>query len=500
MMNWYRDFKRIAMPLDPDAWKNDSNPNRFMSDQDKVWSPYGGMIPQKQDPDKLEERYKGVHFTFSPEIAAIYANSKANENDPPVIIELDSSGMQMELDADASQDYAMDTYIDKKKSEWGQLLEAFDAQEIDADEFESRVIDDLWGDVDNYTVEEDVHDVASDIVTQYTRNIPPSIVKEDLEMLNANQIVQKIRNTLDSDIPKEWYIHAVNQFRVFDVFDDDKVKAIYRVPWINFGDIYQGGLYDISDEDLEEKGWTKRDDGSVVDDQGRIILDYEDMDYDHWISREILYENPNSGQGESVWHGTSFSRAQKAFPQLFGVKMVATGDQWYKTAQDSISIEQIATRVRKSILRDDDESLKSLCLPVSRHLAQILINNGYREANVVQGTFTVDEPDSTVTEEWNIDDFVPAEYWTEEYRSADGSWSEEALEAGEEMMENATYTPLHYWVQLNNIVVDITADQFNDELETPVPEVMVGDINSLDRYTIIMEDFTSPRIMYDWAV
>ena len=148
---------------------------------------------------------------------------------------------------------------------------------------------------------------------------------------------------------------------------------------------------------------------------------------------------------------------------------------WYKTSMESLSVEQLATQVRNSLSHDDDDSLTALCLPVSRHLAQVLITNGYSAAAVIQGTFTVDTPDPEATSDWDVADFG------DDY----------------EMMEEATYTPLHYWVQLNNTVVDITADQFNDELEDPVPEVTIGDINALERYTVITEDFVESKIMYE---
>jgi hypothetical protein len=165
---------------------------------------------------------------------------------------------------------------------------------------------------------------------------------------------------------------------------------------------------------------------------------------------------------------------------------------WYKIAQEPPSVEQIATQVRNSLLRDDDDSLKALCLPVSRHLAQILINNGYNAASVTQGTFTVDTPDIDAWSEMDAKDFLPAEPMETE---------EEEMQYAEQAMEAATYTPLHYWVQLNNMIIDITADQFNDELEDPVPEVIIGDISALgDRYTVTTENWAEPKIMYKWTV
>ena len=148
---------------------------------------------------------------------------------------------------------------------------------------------------------------------------------------------------------------------------------------------------------------------------------------------------------------------------------------WYKLSQNAQAISQIAAGVRQSILNTkDDDTLQELCLPVSRHLAKVFIDNGYAAANVVQGTFTIDHPDPLATEGWDIADFG----------------------YDEEMMKQASFTPLHYWVQINNIVIDITADQFNDELDGTFPDVIVGEIGSLGRYTVITEDFIEPKTMY----
>lgn len=149
---------------------------------------------------------------------------------------------------------------------------------------------------------------------------------------------------------------------------------------------------------------------------------------------------------------------------------------WYKISQENNSVEDIAKRVRSLLVGNnvDDDVLRDKCLPVSRHLARVLIDNGYNAANVVQGVFKVDNPSPSNFEEWGGEDFQ--DMYTEDDK----------------------YNHLHYWVQLNHIVVDITADQFNDELnpENKVDPVTIGEISSLKRYKAIMEDFIEPRIMY----
>lgn len=162
---------------------------------------------------------------------------------------------------------------------------------------------------------------------------------------------------------------------------------------------------------------------------------------------------------------------------------------WYRLAQDTKRIYQIAFKVRQAILNTtDDDILKAQCLPASRQLAHILIQNGFAAAHVVRGTFTVDNPDMDAYSEWDWKDFLPSEPMDSE---------DEEREYAERAMEEATHYPLHYWVQISDIVVDITGDQFNDELDGGgFPPVFVGQLSSEPRYTVHQEDYIQPRIMY----
>jgi len=138
---------------------------------------------------------------------------------------------------------------------------------------------------------------------------------------------------------------------------------------------------------------------------------------------------------------------------------------WYKTSGRK-TIPQIAQYVRSNLIKCyDDECLRSLCLPVSRQLKTELVKNGY-DAIVVQGVFRVDNPDPTASDDWDPSDFE-----------------------NEEEMESAKYTPLHYWVEVNNMIVDLTANQFNDELSEPVSPIEIGSYADLERYTPIHRDW-----------
>lgn len=136
------------------------------------------------------------------------------------------------------------------------------------------------------------------------------------------------------------------------------------------------------------------------------------------------------------------------------------------------SIQTIATEVRANQVKcygGDEDCLKATCLPSSRALKAELIKNGY-EAMVVQGTFYVENPDPSATEGWDINDFKD-----------------------EEEMEDATHNPLHYWVEIigkENTIVDITADQFNNEIEgETMGPITIGSHSSLGRYTVIHKDW-----------
>lgn len=159
------------------------------------------------------------------------------------------------------------------------------------------------------------------------------------------------------------------------------------------------------------------------------------------------------------------NRIQRAFPKAKKF-IVAANNKQYKISQNLQSLTQIATQFRKQMIKCyDDECLRSLCLPVSRKLKEYLISKGY-DAIVVQGVFTVDNPDPEATQEWDINDFE-----------------------SQEEMEDATYHPLHYWVEIRDLIIDITADQFNDELDEPVPPINIGTYQELERYKAIHKDW-----------
>jgi len=139
---------------------------------------------------------------------------------------------------------------------------------------------------------------------------------------------------------------------------------------------------------------------------------------------------------------------------------------WYKTSQTE-TIEAIAQRVRAEMVTCyDDKCLKALCLPTSRALKKALIEAGYADAMVVQGVFKVDNPDPDSYTDWDVNDFE-----------------------NEEEMESDKYTPLHYWVEVRNQIVDLTGSQFQDEVDGSISEITIGAYQQMPRYIPIVKDW-----------
>jgi len=97
----------------------------------------------------------------------------------------------------------------------------------------------------------------------------------------------------------------------------------------------------------------------------------------------------------------------------------------------------------------EDKTLQALCLEVSRKLRDELIKCGYN-AQVVQGTFALDE---------SISDDDGNEY----------------------------YKPLHYWVEVEREILDITVIQFKDylEYEDEIEVINTGKYKDNPRYKSI---------------
>tara|TARA_R110000824_G_scaffold148242_3_gene317889 strand:+ start:68732 stop:69163 length:432 start_codon:yes stop_codon:yes gene_type:complete len=134
---------------------------------------------------------------------------------------------------------------------------------------------------------------------------------------------------------------------------------------------------------------------------------------------------------------------------------------WYKISQNLAEIRSIARTVRMQMeQKHNSEDLRSLCHEISIILAKKLKKMGYISATEVRGSVYIDNPDQEFYSDWDVDMF----------------------ENEEKMKEEMKYAT-HHWVEIGNIVVDITADQFNDELdEDEFPKVYVELKENADRY------------------
>jgi hypothetical protein len=132
-----------------------------------------------------------------------------------------------------------------------------------------------------------------------------------------------------------------------------------------------------------------------------------------------------------------------------------------------LPIKQIVALARYKAVRDyGDSNLRDKCLQCARMLKKMLIENGYIDAIVIMGTFQIDNPSK------------------EFYEKHDPS-----LFKSKEELEDAAHNPMHYWVELSGYILDITASQFDDELNTPISPIQIGAYSTLPRYHVTVRDW-----------
>jgi hypothetical protein len=116
-------------------------------------------------------------------------------------------------------------------------------------------------------------------------------------------------------------------------------------------------------------------------------------------------------------------------------------------------ILKIAKKVRKDIIEIYDNP-KAICLEASRLLKKELEENGFK-SDIIMGKFVVDEP-------LNCADY---------------------LEMDDNEEDNYIYEPLHYWIEIEGKILDITADQFQDEIiGDELEEITYIEYSQSDRY------------------
>lgn len=309
-MNWYRK----SMSLDPNAYSTEENPSRLGKDQPAQWTPYG-VVHNKVNPETIYQNYQGVHFTDEDELAAVYACMKATIEDPPVLIEIYSNGMDKQLDVDAMVNRDLDFFIDNKRLEWQTIINS----DMEDEEKSEKIMEDLdnaamYGDTEN-----EIND-ATDYIDYKTKGVAPSVILNMLQNKDAQQIVAYINGLVSRNIPKELLIAMVSQFRIMTPVGSSVVKAIYQIPLVDFSVDPNEVKGDMSDEDLEEQGW-HRDGDEIKTEEDKVVVGFDSLENGWWLKKTPLYVNkqlrlPLNEEENTTWHGTSLSRARQAYPEL----------------------------------------------------------------------------------------------------------------------------------------------------------------------------------------
>jgi hypothetical protein len=136
----------------------------------------------------------------------------------------------------------------------------------------------------------------------------------------------------------------------------------------------------------------------------------------------------------------------------------------YKIAKAK-TIKDIANEERKKAIGVFSENgLGSNCHKVSKELKRALLQNGYETATIIRGNFKTDKP----------------------VKGEEIGQINKTLYDTEEQEQDVLYRLEHYWVNVDGLIVDITATQFNDLMDSPLPPVII-DSQDNPRYREIQE-------------
>lgn len=116
---------------------------------------------------------------------------------------------------------------------------------------------------------------------------------------------------------------------------------------------------------------------------------------------------------------------------------------------DLNEIAQKAKDVREETIRLRGR-IPGQCRLCAARLAVELRKIGY-PAMIAKGTFTLDRPDPD------------ADYPSEEHE---------------------TGKVTHYWVEIGDLLIDATADQFSEEVDEELPEIIIGPVEKMYRHRL----------------
>lgn len=249
---------------------------------------------------------------------------------------------------------------------------------------------------------------------------------------------------------------------VKDQLEDEKKGKVY----LGESSIFEGDKYDVVKIDVESKDLTKLHDKLNA-------LPHEDRFPEYHPHATIAYVKKGKGKKYiGKFKIDEYFRFKEVF---FGdtkehdtkIKLSENQILWYRSAR--LSIPTIASQVRNQLVQcygGDKDCLKEKCLKASRALKAQLLRAGYI-ATVTRGAFRVDRPDPEAIKMMDAEGY-----------------------ASEELRKDDKKNPGHYWVEVEDLLIDITGDQFNNELEgEKIPKVNIGKRSSMSRYTTIEEDY-----------
>ncbi len=132
---------------------------------------------------------------------------------------------------------------------------------------------------------------------------------------------------------------------------------------------------------------------------------------------------------------------------------------------DLVIIEDIAEQVREQLIRKrkgKKNPTANQCYEASLKIYEKLQDEGF-EPKLIAGKVIVDEPN--MNKVW-------AEYTDDQLK-----------DMKREDFCNIMCRPLHYWIEVDGLIIDATGDQFNDELTTDqVSEVVIDPYEAQPRY------------------
>jgi hypothetical protein len=305
-MNWYKNIKLSA--LEPGAWDQHDTTHRLQRDRPIVQGPFGYSVIQKtRDQKDLQQDYEGVHATTDPQIAMIYANNLARqENDTPIVLEIiTTQGWQNDIDASQPQHFA-------PINDWLENLEYNIEDKINEEGRTEDVIEEIMMDLENIEIydEREFSSDTSDLLQEQGKQFYPSAIIEYFNHYYGQDAVKYFwksflapvifgEGLIDDNI-NGWLI---NQMRFMSPISHEEISAIYTF------------------EPFSEQLYEEYRDESEYDEEG-----YKKISHDEIMSGDVglkeIWRNSKEYLIPEVfatyYHGTILSRAKEALPELTG--------------------------------------------------------------------------------------------------------------------------------------------------------------------------------------